>query len=579
MLHGGKEMKKQILLGYEVKTGEEVLIRLSHLVVTGITADSGKTTTLNALIKRSGLKAIMFKTKGDERAITGGTIIPPYFREKSDWQYVSSLLEATLKEKLKFERSWIMEVCKGTNSLLEVKNNIDEKLVSGKLNSLSRSVFITLQEYFKLILPQLQTSAFSNFLEMRDGINVMDLEHYSDEIQSLVIRSVLETVLKDYRGIIVVIPEFWKFAHQKRGNPVKEIAEQFIRQGATKNDYLWADSQDMANVDKTLLKQVFTWILGLQTERNEVQHTLDQLPLPKNKKPKTDEIMTLKLGHFYLATPEQTTKVYVLPSWISEKIGKEIAIGKKDVSEIEQPTFVAPYTILPPKTLEIPENKEPSGNWRDEITELRTDFFNRLRELDKNMNEYINGIAKQIFELRSSNHKLNENEIIAKLLQKMPMNSSPIQQSIFNKEELISEILSLIPKQAGSAIYTVAPLEKIKKDFLNEARNKIISDVSLLSEDQKKAMKYMESVGRGIKTHELITKCFLIKDGGSARNKASETFIALESIEVIRRDKGGTNFPRLKERIIELLKNHEATDAEVEQVYNHILMEVIGGTK
>ena len=90
--------KKDILLGYEIETGKEVYIKLSHLVVTGITAESGKTTTLNALIKRSGLKAIMFKTKGGEKAITEGAIIPPYFREKSDWQYVSSLLEATLKE-------------------------------------------------------------------------------------------------------------------------------------------------------------------------------------------------------------------------------------------------------------------------------------------------------------------------------------------------------------------------------------------------------------------------------------------------------------------------------------------------
>ena len=52
-----------IKLGYEVKTGKEVGIKPSHLIVTGITQLSGKTTTLEALIKRSGLKAVIFKTK------------------------------------------------------------------------------------------------------------------------------------------------------------------------------------------------------------------------------------------------------------------------------------------------------------------------------------------------------------------------------------------------------------------------------------------------------------------------------------------------------------------------------------
>jgi hypothetical protein len=571
-------VKKQILLGYEVGTGKEICIGLSHLVVTGITEKSGKTTTLNALIKRSELKAIMFKTKGDERAITSGTITPPYFREKSDWQYVSSLLEATLKEKLKFERSWIMEVCKGTNSLIEVKNNIDEKLATGKLNSLSRSVYITLQEYFKLILPQLQTTVFSNFLELREGINVMDLEHFSDEIQSLVIRSVLETVLKEHRGVIVVIPEFWKFAHQKRGNPVKETAEQFIRQGATKNDYLWADSQDMANVDKTLLKQVFTWILGLQTERNEVQHTLDQLPLPKNKKPKTDEIMTLKLGHFYLASPEQTAKVYVLPSWITDKgIGKQIAMGKKDVSELEQPKFVAPYTILPSETIQISEKTETSENWKDEVSELRADFFARLREVDKKLEGYTKSLAEEIFKLRSSNQKINIDEIVAKVTQKIPISSGPASQIAFNKEELINEILSRIPKQDGSAVYQVAPLEKIKKDFLEKAKQKIIADVSSLDEEQKKILKFVETQGKGCNQSNILGKClYLSTTSGGTRERVSNKCKEMANLELTRMDKNAVVYPNLRERITALIGIHEAKPEEIEQVYNYILVELLG---
>ncbi|NVM23995.1 MAG: hypothetical protein HWN68_19725 [Desulfobacterales bacterium] len=176
-------MSEEIKLGYEIGTSNIMKVKPSHLIATGITQLSGKTTTLEALIKRSGLKAIVFKTKVGETGFTEGTVIAPYFKERSDWQYVSSLLEATLKEKLKFERAWIINVCKNASSLLEVKANIDKKLAEGKLSQLSRNIYTTLQAYFDLVLPQLQYANFSRTLTLHNGINIMDLERYSEEIQ------------------------------------------------------------------------------------------------------------------------------------------------------------------------------------------------------------------------------------------------------------------------------------------------------------------------------------------------------------------------------------------------------------
>jgi hypothetical protein len=65
-------MKKNIFIGFEIKTGKKVEIPLAHLIVTGITTLSGKTTTIEALIKRSGLRAIIFKTKVGEAGINEG---------------------------------------------------------------------------------------------------------------------------------------------------------------------------------------------------------------------------------------------------------------------------------------------------------------------------------------------------------------------------------------------------------------------------------------------------------------------------------------------------------------------------
>ena len=98
-----KMTKKQIKFGFELKTGKEISIPLAHTVVTGLTNESGKTTAIMGLIKRSGLKACIIKTKIGEKAISEGSIIPPFYKESFDWEYASELLESSRKEKLKFE--------------------------------------------------------------------------------------------------------------------------------------------------------------------------------------------------------------------------------------------------------------------------------------------------------------------------------------------------------------------------------------------------------------------------------------------------------------------------------------------
>ncbi len=47
----------------------------------------------------------------------------------------------------------------------------------------------------------------------------------------------------------------------------------------------------------------------------------------------------------------------------------------------------------------------------------------------------------------------------------------------------------------------------------------------------------------------------------------------LVRIEVIRKDVGGTIFPILKERIKFLLETKDAKPKEIDNLYNHILME------
>lgn len=559
-----------IKLGYEVETGQEVNINLSHLIATGITQLSGKTTTEEALIERSGKRAIVFKTKVGETGFSKGTVIPPYFKEKSDWQYVQSLLEATLKEKLKFERSWIIEVCKNTDNLLQVKANIDKKL-SGeeRLSGLTRSVYVTLQAYFEMILPQLQYANFSRTLELTDGINIMDLERFSEEIQALVIRSVLDTVLTQFKDTIIVIPEAWKFLPQGRGSPCKLAAEAFIRQGATNGNYIWIDSQDMAGVDKTPLKQISTWILGLQRERNEVEHTLDEIALPNKQKPKPEQIMTLKKGHFYVATPEMTKLVYVQPAWLDEATAIGIAKGEIEISIIKRPEqLVSIQQQIGSNGHDAinPEDTKFYAKITHDIIELRKDFFAKVDQQQKQ----LDGIGRAVMDLKTSQPQIDMDEMTSIILQKIPT---------LNRQEIVDEVVKRIPRMTGTVSYEVTPVEKLNKDFLEEAKNIILTSINGLDNEQKKMLKFIEAIGKGTTNSEVMLKgLFLNTASGGGLVRVKDKLKVMEGLELIRRDTSGKMYANLKIKIAKHLEIFAATTQEIDAVYNNILMEMLGGS-
>ena len=565
--------ESKIKIGYKFGTNEEYFINPSHLIVTGITQLSGKTTTLEALIKRSGFKAIIFKTKIGEKSFTEGTEVPPFFRDRSDYEFVKSLIEAYSKEKLFLEKGTLMRLCKGSASLLEIKKKVDEALL-GKLRSIEQEIYTRLQHYLENLIPQIQYANLSKTLMVNSGINIMNLERFSVEVQALIIQSVADEVLTTMKGVILVIPEAWKFLPQKYNSPCKRVVISFIRQGATNENFVWIDSQDMSGVDKEPLKQISTWILGYQQERNEVKHTLDEISLPKKLKPTEDEIMNLKKGQFYISSYEGVEKVYVQPIWMDDLIAVSISKGEKLVEDVNKPENLVPFarTINTSQGNKV-ELRFDDSQIRKDINELRIDFFNKIQELQN----FNSDIASKVFVLEQNKQNINEAELIAKVLQKIPVTHSNNQNpySRIDEEMLISKIIARVPK-SGNIVYEVAPLEKIKKDFLQNAKNKIISDISSLSDDAKKTLKYLESVGKGCSTNEIGIKGFMFNSGGGGfADKVNKAIKELSPLSLAEKHNNGTSFGRLKRKITEITSIHGATEQEIEQVYNHILRELL----
>jgi len=333
-----------ILLGFEVGTGKEVRVPYAHTVVCGQTQASGKTTTLEGMLSRTTRSlsdnaqrpALAFLTKRAEGAFVGAHSIPPYFRDRADWQFVESILEAMMRERMKYQREWIIRVCQGAKSLEQVAANVDLALHGdGKRQKKSATgyaagMYLQLSEYFKLLMPELRRlkldmATHGSKLILSSGLNVMNLSEYSTEMQSLAIASAMEEVYR-LRDVITVIPEAWEFLPQGRNTPVKMAGEALIRKGAAAQNFMWLDSQDITGVDKRVLKQVGVWILGVQREVNEVEHTLSQMAVPKKLKPQPEDVMQLRRGQFFVCFEDVLKRVYVLPRWMPADLGCKIAL-------------------------------------------------------------------------------------------------------------------------------------------------------------------------------------------------------------------------------------------------------------
>jgi hypothetical protein len=140
---------------------------------------------------------------------------------------------------------------------------------------------------------------------------------------------------------------------------------------------------------------------------------------------------------------------------------------------------------------------------------------------------------------------------------------------------LIAEIVKRLPA-GGNVTYEVAPMEKIKKDFIAEAKNKIIVDIKTLDEEQKKIVKFVETQNKGCNQTMILSKClFVSATSGGTRSRISQKCKDMANLFLVRMDKNAIVYPNLKGRLQELFGLHEASADEIEIAYNHIINDLI----
>ena len=367
----------EIVLGYEIGTGERVKIPLRHTAVTGRTQDSGKTTTLEAIIHRlEKYSAVAFITKRGEGSFRLQRPIPPYFREPEldaetpMWRWVESIF-GTLGESVGGDdQALIIQCSEGVLQAEKYKQKGETRVRlvdSGEpvttLEHVADNVALMLQHargrdkksltrlnaYFKIVMPQIRRMRGSARLDLARGLNVMDIADLSLEMQMLVIRGVLEEVYTRYTRTVVVIPEAWKFIPLRRSSPVRFAADNFIRQALALKNVLMLDSQDLANIATETLKSIGVWILGVQGEINEVKRVVDYIPaIPKIPR---EEIMQLGRGEFYCVAEGRVRKVYVQPAGMDDAHAIAIARGDERADSWTQIVRTLDKAAPPPPQL------------------------------------------------------------------------------------------------------------------------------------------------------------------------------------------------------------------------------------
>lgn len=153
-------------------------------------------------------------------------------------------------------------------------------------------------------------------------------------------------------------------------------------------------------------------------------------------------------------------------------------LGKKDVNEIQEPSKIAGYEI-PVEKKEFNQTptiiNEVNLTMQKELAELKTDFFNKMMAVD----EKVNNIDLKLSEMEQNKPVFNDDAIVSKVLQKMPMHS-PTMPNI-NIDSIVSQVLVRVPKTTGVVVYEVEPLEKPKpnKDIVKKAWN-VIKAVAII---------------------------------------------------------------------------------------------------
>ena len=301
--------------------GEDFNIDLFHTFVSGLT-QVGKTTALKRMIHEAwtlGYTVLVIDVKAKPKGLpdfaNSGVQAPVHLKQTHHYGVdplaLKGLLESASKLRLNFQFAELINVCKGKTTLEQVLDEIKKRL-EGRIHPITKEKLEVLQLLLARLVKEMGEIQYTQKLRLEYGrINVMDCTKFSSGLKQLVVRSVAESVRNEESEIIVVFDEAHVHIPQGYSSASKQAVTTLIKEGAGSKQFVWLADQSIKEVDKDVLKQVSTWIVGRQMEGNEVKRAYDLLPYKEGIK--ASDIQKLGIGDFLVATGDYVKKVHVEP--------------------------------------------------------------------------------------------------------------------------------------------------------------------------------------------------------------------------------------------------------------------------
>lgn len=337
-----------LFVGYEVGTTKKVKIPIFHMLVSGQTRLSGKTTTLKTLATQAadqGYKVLIIDSKTSFEDYEGfGKDVPVCLKQSTDSLILIQLLESIFKRKITAYYATLTTISEDAKDYNDIIKNAENLRMRTRANFV-KDACTALIDLLKRLIKEIKEIPSSTTLEIPYQINRMSINKFSDvQGQQLVAKTVFEEALHKHKKLIIILDEAYKFLPQKYSSACAQAVQNYVTQGGANECWLWLATQFLAPTNKDQMKTMAVKLLGTQDHDTECQHTLDLIPFAKGRY-KVDDIMRLPLGHFITVTKKWVKKVYVCPQYADRVECLEVAMGIREPTNIHYLVKLSPEDI------------------------------------------------------------------------------------------------------------------------------------------------------------------------------------------------------------------------------------------
>jgi len=525
-----------------------VIIEPNQIFIAGTTG-TGKSELMRRLIAEAeelGMTLLIIDVKKKRDYADFNADIRPYIKQQMEPIVIKDSIETTERYTIKQQFGALIDTVAESETWQEMLAFTEQEMKTA--SKWDRKDFKILRYFLKRLIDDYNKFDWSDTLELKKGINVIDVSQMQTQMQQLVVGSIINHVYDNLEGVTIIMDEAHKFVPQGKTTGCSRDVVDYAREGRASENWLWLADQTMAGVEKNVLKQMQYWILGRQTEVNEVEKTVKQIPRAKRLGINADYIQTLGVGEFLVASHEGVTKTYIQPLWVDDATAINIAIGetsakkiakdhKKSSKEDDEMAYRGKFEAEQSKNRELKATITDLKKMKDPVTVEMT----VTKEVPNK--EYEKKIADLTAELSTSNEAYLTSEKVMKMAAADALSARKSEEhsiKVARKlEDEISEIKSIgaasiefqesgrkffgLPlSDSGASSVTTTTVEEICRRMIAEippGNGRVITNITeaLRNKQQQKIFKIMKNKLDTLNKGELDILGYLLSSNGHHR--------------------------------------------------------------